>query len=234
MRLHWTPATLDASLLSSLRFCLCLVLVALLATRRAACAVYGCQVGGLVWAAHGAVPLCPRGDVVDLLSITVLADVADVTMCGEYALCLVPLYVAACCVPAVGPAGHGFLQQQRCASALPGSKMRRMDTKKLTVGWHAESPRFERYWNGKRYTQSRYRDRDGNLVDPTAGPKIKCRHCGEASVTSRQVRRKQGVSGGKATGAVLTLGWSTLLTGLSRKATVTELHCASCGLTYDA
>jgi hypothetical protein len=47
-------------------------------------------------------------------------------------------------------------------------------------------------------------------------------------VSSRQVKVKKGVSGGKMTGAILTGGISMLGTGLSRKEKVTEMRCGSC------
>ncbi len=56
-----------------------------------------------------------------------------------------------------------------------------------------------------------------------------CPHCQtKGTVTTRKVRRKAGVSGGKATAALLTGGISLLGTGLSRKETVTEAHCSKC------
>src|SRR4051812_31552128 len=65
-------------------------------------------------------------------------------------------------------------------------------------------------------------------------PLIVCSHCGtRGHVQTRQARRKRGVSGGKATGALLTGGASLLATGLSRKVTVTEARCAACGITSD-
>ena len=47
-------------------------------------------------------------------------------------------------------------------------------------------------------------------------------------VTTRKVKAKRGISGGKATGAVLTAGISILATGLSRKETVTQAACTNC------
>jgi len=47
------------------------------------------------------------------------------------------------------------------------------------------------------------------------------------------VKRKKGVSGAKATGAILTLGWSLLATGLSRKEEITQAHCENCQATWD-
>jgi hypothetical protein len=42
------------------------------------------------------------------------------------------------------------------------------------------------------------------------------------------VERKRGIGGGKATGAVLTGGLSTLATGLSQKQWMTKAHCDNC------
>ena len=56
-----------------------------------------------------------------------------------------------------------------------------------------------------------------------------CPHCGKrGSVTTRQVKKKKGLSGGKATAAVVTGGFSVLATGLSRKDKVTEARCGRC------
>ena len=56
-----------------------------------------------------------------------------------------------------------------------------------------------------------------------------CPHCqSRGSVRTKQVTNKKGVSGTKAAGAVLTLGWSLLATGLSRKEQATRAHCDAC------
>lgn len=61
--------------------------------------------------------------------------------------------------------------------------------------------------------------------------RIVCPHCGVAGrVTTRQVRVKRGISGGKATGALLTGGVSMLATGLSRKEGHTAMSCGNCGM----
>lgn len=63
--------------------------------------------------------------------------------------------------------------------------------------------------------------------------RIRCIHCQEVGYVSTQVRRvKRGVSGGKATGAVITGGLSLFATGLSRKQDVVEAHCSNCGMTW--
>jgi hypothetical protein len=64
-------------------------------------------------------------------------------------------------------------------------------------------------------------------ANPSA--KIVCPQCQVAGyVSTKHVKAKVGVSGGKATGAVLTSGVSLLATGLSRKKKVTRAHCANC------
>lgn len=60
--------------------------------------------------------------------------------------------------------------------------------------------------------------------------KMICPHCQtKGSVKTRKVKRKKGISGGKATGALLTGGLSLLATGLSKKEKVTEARCTACG-----
>jgi hypothetical protein len=63
--------------------------------------------------------------------------------------------------------------------------------------------------------------------------KIICPHCQEKGyVTTRLIEVKRGVSGAKATGAVLTGGISLLATGLSRKEWVTQAHCSNCAQSW--
>ena len=45
--------------------------------------------------------------------------------------------------------------------------------------------------------------------------------------------KKVGISGGKATAALLTAGISTLATGLSRKEKLTQAHCENCDSTWN-
>lgn len=60
-------------------------------------------------------------------------------------------------------------------------------------------------------------------------PNIICSHChNRGCVITKRVRAKKGVSGGKATGALLTCGISLLATGLSRMEWVTEAKCRNC------
>lgn len=65
-------------------------------------------------------------------------------------------------------------------------------------------------------------------------PALTCPHCQtKGQVRTMLTTRKKGVSGGKATAAVLTLGWSMLATGLSRKEQATQGHCDNCQSTWD-
>lgn len=65
-------------------------------------------------------------------------------------------------------------------------------------------------------------------------PHLVCPHCETKGVVKvRQMTRKKGVSGGKATGAVLTGGVSMLGTGLSRKQRVREMTCTNCDTVWD-
>lgn len=66
-----------------------------------------------------------------------------------------------------------------------------------------------------------------------ANPNLVCSHCNtKGQVTTKPVKQKKGISGGKATGAILTGGVSLLGTGLSRKEAHTEMHCRNCGTTW--
>ncbi len=60
-----------------------------------------------------------------------------------------------------------------------------------------------------------------------------CPHCqSKGTVTTKIVQLKRGVSGAKATGALLTGGISLLATGLSRKQEATEASCSHCGAVW--
>ena len=60
-----------------------------------------------------------------------------------------------------------------------------------------------------------------------------CPHCStRGKVRVRHVVNKRGVSGGKATAAILTGGLSLLATGLSRKEQATEAYCDCCANTW--
>lgn len=63
--------------------------------------------------------------------------------------------------------------------------------------------------------------------------KIHCPHCQEQGyVHTKLITQKKGISGTKATGALLTGGISLFVTGLSRKEAVTEAYCSNCKQTW--
>jgi len=56
-----------------------------------------------------------------------------------------------------------------------------------------------------------------------------CPHCSvRGEVRTKRAQVKKGISGGKASGAILTGGVSLLATGLSRKEAMTAAHCGNC------
>jgi hypothetical protein len=64
-------------------------------------------------------------------------------------------------------------------------------------------------------------------------PEAICPHCQtKGTVRMKPGLVKAGISGAKATGAILTGGVSLLATGLSRKENVTQAHCVNCGVTW--
>ncbi len=61
-------------------------------------------------------------------------------------------------------------------------------------------------------------------------PQMRCPHCDhDKCVRAQVVKSKKGISGAKATGAVITGGLSVLATGLSQKEYNTKAHCDNCG-----
>lgn len=72
-------------------------------------------------------------------------------------------------------------------------------------------------------------ENSANRTFGPVAPNVVCPHCGTAgSVHMKREKVKKGVSGGKATAAVLTGGASMLATGLSRKGWVTHAYCQHC------
>jgi transcription elongation factor Elf1 len=73
----------------------------------------------------------------------------------------------------------------------------------------------------------------GGVVPPQGDAAIICPHCQtQGSVTTKLVKVKKGISGGKAAGAVLTAGFSVFATGLSRKEQIVELRCGNCRMRW--
>lgn len=73
-----------------------------------------------------------------------------------------------------------------------------------------------------------------DFVQGPINPELICPHCQiKGKVHTIPVKRKRGISGRKAVGAILTGGLSLLATGLSRKERTTQAHCDNCGSTWD-
>ena len=63
--------------------------------------------------------------------------------------------------------------------------------------------------------------------------KLFCPHCQNFGfVKTEKTTVKRGVSGGKATAALLTGGLTMLATGLSQEDTMTKATCSNCGSTW--
>ena len=77
--------------------------------------------------------------------------------------------------------------------------------------------------------QARLRDNQNGPLNTA----MICPHCqSKGTVRAKRVTQKKGISGTKATAAVLTGGVSILATGLSRKEGMTQAHCDKCGSTW--
>jgi hypothetical protein len=62
-----------------------------------------------------------------------------------------------------------------------------------------------------------------------ANPSLICPHCQiKGHVRTRMKNQKMGISGGKATAALITAGLSLFVAGLSRKEKVTQAFCGKC------
>jgi hypothetical protein len=60
-------------------------------------------------------------------------------------------------------------------------------------------------------------------------PAMICPHCNaKGFMRTRRVSKKKGISGGKATAAIITGGVSILATGLSRRERLTDAYCGNC------
>lgn len=65
--------------------------------------------------------------------------------------------------------------------------------------------------------------------------KIVCQFCQEAGhVTVRTERRAKRKTATRMLFGAATMGGSLAATGVSKKGTVTVLHCKNCGMTWDA
>ncbi|WP_411727809.1 hypothetical protein [Methyloglobulus sp.] len=79
----------------------------------------------------------------------------------------------------------------------------------------------------------RIRERNHEIEYGSINTAMVCPHCQSiGKIRTKEVKQKKGVSGGKATAAVLTAGLSLLAVGLSRKEGSTQAHCDNCNNTW--
>jgi Tfp pilus assembly protein PilX len=93
------------------------------------------------------------------------------------------------------------------------------------------SPEELAAFDAQKKAEAASREWDANVQKyGPANTKMICPHCQKTgSVRTKKVQVQQGISGAKATGAVLTGGASILVTGLSHKVGATQAHCDNCG-----
>ncbi len=78
------------------------------------------------------------------------------------------------------------------------------------------------------------RDAAASLAWGPVNSALLCPHCqARGKVRTKSLKLKKGISGGKATAAVLTGGVSLLATGLSRKEAATQARCDNCSSTWN-
>lgn|GEM_PF-2907467 len=81
--------------------------------------------------------------------------------------------------------------------------------------------------------QTRLREANREMEYGRINLAMVCPHCQSVGkIRTKEVKQKKGVSGGKATAAVLTAGVSLLAVGLSRKEGATQAHCDNCNNTW--
>lgn len=101
-----------------------------------------------------------------------------------------------------------------------------VEQKKIAAMPEAER---EEYLRQKRLESARQSAAATDALYGRVNTMMVCPHCqSKGSVRTKTVKQKKGVSGGKATAAVLTGGVSLLATGLSRKENLTEARCGNC------
>ena len=103
-------------------------------------------------------------------------------------------------------------ENKKLANMSPSEKEEYLEKKELRMKKFKENQKLETY---------------GQLNEVMI-----CPHCHQKGIRTKQVKQKKGISGAKATGAVLTGGLSLLAVGLSRKEGVTQAYCDNCTNTW--
>ncbi|NLX45640.1 MAG: hypothetical protein GXY71_07000 [Treponema sp.] len=91
--------------------------------------------------------------------------------------------------------------------------------------------------NNPALSEEEKHQREINLIYGQINPELICPHCqtkGKVHISIIVNREKNGISGAKATAAILTGGASLLVTGLSKKETKmsTRAFCENCKMTW--
>jgi hypothetical protein len=91
----------------------------------------------------------------------------------------------------------------------------------------------ERRANDVKVAKMRQAERNATWAHGKVNSQMVCPHCQtRGKVRVKAIEKKAGISGGKATAALLTGGISVLATGLSRKEELTQAHCDNCSSTW--
>jgi uncharacterized paraquat-inducible protein A len=119
-----------------------------------------------------------------------------------------------------------------------GTFAKRSEDKKLAAMTPQESAHYVAQKQQAEIERAAQKQRERAAKEPARlqraygplNPSLICPHCqAKGMVRTRQEDMKTGISGGKATAAVLTGGFSLLATGLSRTQQVTAARCGECG-----
>lgn len=115
-------------------------------------------------------------------------------------------------------------------NGVPSSVIRHSEKRKIEAMSPQERVEYEKLRVKERQVIAERRD---GLAHGPLNPALVCPHCqSKGCVRVKAVTQKLGVSGGKATAAILTGGLSLLATGLSRKAKFTQAHCQNCNSSW--
>jgi Na+-translocating ferredoxin:NAD+ oxidoreductase RnfG subunit len=118
-------------------------------------------------------------------------------------------------------------EQEMIALMLPEERQKYLAAKA------EKEARLESYKAEKEARLERQQARERNPQYGGINTAMVCPHCQSiGKIRTKEVKQKKGVSGGKATAAVLTGGLSLLAVGLSRKEGATQAHCDNCHNTW--
>jgi hypothetical protein len=91
----------------------------------------------------------------------------------------------------------------------------------------------QKYLEEKKCRLAEANQRNQEIQYGSINAAMMCPHCQtDGKIRTKHIMQKKGVSGGKATAAVLTGGLSLLAVGLSRKEGTTQAHCDNCNNTW--